>query len=306
MALDYNQVTAITEKYFLPKLADNIFDSNPLAKRAKKNFYRAVDGGEKIVMPLEYAELTASGWYSGADVLSTTDNQSVTAAELLWKQLYANVTINRREELQNSGKAQIISLVKSKMKTAEKTMMSKMGTGLWNAGSTTDAIIGLRAWLNTASTVGGISQSTNSWWQSQLDSTTTTLSIGAMQSIFNSASIDNDVPSCAFTTRTIYDLYYALLQPQQRFMDTETAKGGFKSLMFNGIPVIADSYCPASNMVFLNENYCHLFYHTAENFRMDSFIKPTNQNVRTSKIYWAGAFGINNPRLCGRLSAIAG
>jgi len=305
MALDYNQVTAITEKYFLPKLADNIFDSNPLAKRAKKNFYRSVDGGEKIIMPLEYAELTASGWYSGADVLSTTDNQSVTASELLWKQLYANVSINRREELQNSGKAQIISLVKSKMKTAEKTMMSKMGTGLWNDGTTTDAIIGLRAWLNTSSTVGGISQSTNSWWQSQLDSTTTTLSLAAMQSIFNSASIDNDIPSVAFTTRTIYDLYYALLQPQQRFMDTETAKGGFKSLMFNGIPVIADSYCPANNMVFLNETYCHLFYHSAENFRMDPFIKPTNQAVRTAKLYWAGAFGINNPRLCGRLSAIA-
>ena len=61
MSLDYNQVTAISEKYFLKKLADNIFDSNPLAKRAKKNFYRPVDGGEKIMMPLEYAELTASG-----------------------------------------------------------------------------------------------------------------------------------------------------------------------------------------------------------------------------------------------------
>ena len=304
MALNYDQVTALTEKYFLPVLADNFFDSNPLLKRAKAKFYKSVDGGERIVMPLGYAALSGAGWYSGSDVLSTTDNQTVTAAELFWKQCYANVTISRMKELKNSGKAQIISLVKSKMKTAEKTMNSKMGTGLWNAGTTTDAIIGLRAWLSTSSTVGGISQTTNSWFQSQVDSTTTVLSLAAMQSLYNSASIDNDIPTCAFTTRTIYDLYYALLQPQQRFVDSETAKGGFKSLMFNGIPIIADSYCPASHLAFLNEDYTHLFYHKDENFKMSPFVTPVNQNVRSGKIFWAGAFGINNPRMQGLMSAI--
>ena len=304
MALDYNQVSAITEKYFLPTAKDNFFDSNPLLKRAKKKFYRKIDGGESIMMPLEYAETTASGWYDGSDVLSTTDNQTVTAANLAWKQLYANITISRKEELQNSGKAQVISLVKSKMRTAEKTMQDKMGTGLWNAGSTTDAIVGLRAWINTSSTVGGISQSSYSWWAGQLDSSSTVLSMAALQSLYNSCSIDSDVPTCAFTTRSILNLYYALLQPQQRFVDSETAKGGFSSLMFNGIPVVADSHAPAANLVMLNEDYLHLFAHKDEDFRMEKFQKPVNQNIRIGKIYWAGAFGCNNNRLQGRLSAI--
>ncbi len=306
MSLDYNQVNAITEKYFLKRMADNVFDSNPLTKRAKKNFYRSFDGGEKIMMPLEYAELSASGWFSGADVLSTTDNSTITAAALDLKQMYANISINRREELQNSGKAQIISLVKSKMKTAEKTMMSKLGTGLWNAGSTTDAILGLRAWLAIDSDIAGIDQSSYSWWQSQLDSSTTVLSLAAMQTICNAATIDNEKPTVSFTTRSIYDLYHNLLTPQQRFVDSETASGGFKNLMFAGIPVIADSFCPASNLVFLNEDYLHLFYHSKENFRLDPFIKPVNQAAKTAKIFWAGAFGCNNPRLQGRLSAITG
>ncbi len=47
MALTYDQVNAITAKKFIPKLYDNIFDSNPLLQRAKKTSYQKVDGGER-------------------------------------------------------------------------------------------------------------------------------------------------------------------------------------------------------------------------------------------------------------------
>ena len=304
MAFTYDQVSAITSKYFLPTLADNIFDSNPMYKRAKGKFLKTIDGGERIIMPLGYAATSASGWYNGSDVLSTTDNQSITGAELLWKQLYGNITISRREELQNSGKSQILSLVKSKMQMTEKTLSDTMGTALFNAGSTTDAIIGLRAWVGVSNTVGGISQTSNSWWQAQVDSSTTTLSMAAMQNIYNACSVDSDMPTVAVCSRTLLNLYYSLLQPQQRFTDAETAKGGFSSLMFNGIPVIADSHCPAAHMFMLNEKYLHLFVHKDENFRMDPFIKPVNQNIRVGKIFAATAFGCNNNRLQGLLSAI--
>jgi hypothetical protein len=53
MALTYDQVTAITQKKFIPKMYDNIFDSNPLLQRAKKKgWYDKLDGGERIVVPL--------------------------------------------------------------------------------------------------------------------------------------------------------------------------------------------------------------------------------------------------------------
>jgi len=94
------------------------------------------------------------------------------------------------------------------------------------------------------------------------------------------------------------------LQPQQRFQDSETAKGGFSSLMFNGVPVIDDSHCASGDMFFLNEKYLHLWYHKDENFKMDAFQKPINQNVRVAKIYWMGALGSSNNRMHGLLDAI--
>jgi hypothetical protein len=162
----------------------------------------------------------------------------------------------------------------------------------------------LRAIVQDDQTIGGISQSTYTWWAAQEDSSTTTLSIAAMQSRFSACRIGADKPSVITSDSGNYDRYYLMLQPQQRFQDEDTAKGGFNSLMFNGVPVIDDSHCPSGYMFFLNEKYLHLYYHKDENFRFEPFQKPVNQNVKVAKIYWMGAFGTSNGRMQGALTAI--
>lgn len=304
MALSYDQISAITQKKFIPKLVDNIFDSNPLLQRGKKKFYEKVDGGTSIMQPLNYALASASGWYSGADTLSTTDNDVMTAAEYQWRQIYVSMSINRLDEIKNSGDAAILKFVKQKTQIAEKTIMDNMGTALYNAGTDAKALHGLRHIVSASNTVGGISQSTYSWWAAQADASTTTLSIAAMQSRDQACTIGNEGPTVIITTRALYNGYYGLLQPQQRFMDSETAKGGFSSLMFNGKPVIVDSHCPSAHMYFLTEPYLHLYYHPDEDFRFEPFQKPINQNVKVAKIFWAGNLGSSNNRMHGVMSAL--
>lgn len=306
MALSYDQITAITQKKFIPKLYDNIFQANPLLERAKKKgWYEKLDGGEKIVVPLNYAQNSASDWYEGADTLSTVDNETITAAEYDWKQIYGNITITRRDELKNSGDSQILKFVKSKTQIAEKTLADKLSTGMYSDGTTAKQIVGLRAIVDDASTVGGIAQGTYSWWQSQVDSSTTTLTLAAMQAIFNDASVGSDTPTFLIGDRDNYDRFYNLLTPQQRFVDSESAKAGFTSIMFNGKPFLVDAHAPSGDIFFLNEKYLHLFVHKQEDMRFDGFIKPTNQNVRVGKIFWMGAMGSSNNRMHGLLDAIA-
>ncbi len=303
MPLTYGEISAITERKYIPKLYDNIFDSNPLLQRAKKKFYEKLDGGTSILVPLNYAQITSSAWYTGAETLNTSDNEVMTAAEFSWKSCYANITITRSDELKNSGDSQILALVKNKVKVAEKTLEDKLSTGLYSSGSDAKSIVGLGSAISTSNTIGGISQSTYSWWQAKVDSSTTSVSIAAMQSRYNAASVNNDTTTVIPTTRTLYNSYYALLQPQQRFQDSDTAKGGFTSLMFNSAPVIADSYCTANSMLFLNENYIHLFVHKDEDMRFEPFAKPVNQNVKVGKVYWFGALGFSNMRLQAGLTA---
>jgi hypothetical protein len=304
MALTYDQISAITHKKFIPKLYDNVFDSDPLLQRLKKKSYMKVDGGTKFLIPLGYAQTSASDWYSGADTLSTTDNDVITSAEYEWKQLYANISISRRDELINSGDSQVLNFVKAKTQIAEKTMMDKLGDGIYSAGTNASSILGLRSLVDSANTVGGIDQANYSWWQSQEDSSTTTLTMASLQTMHTALSLNSESPTVIMATRANYNRYYALLQPQQRFQDSETAKGGFQNLMFNGIPFIAGSKVPSGHIFMLNENYLHLAVHKDEDMRFEPFAKPVNQNVKVAKIYWFGAFGTSNCRMHGKLTAI--
>lgn len=305
MALSVDQLNAVTEKFFVKKLFDNIFDSNPYARRIMKSgSYKSVSGGTKILVPLNYATTSASGWYSGADTLSTTDNDNITGAEYEWKSLYSGVTITEEDELKNSGDAQQLSLLRSKMQIAEKTLKDNVGTGLYSDGTDSKSIVGLRDIVATDQTVGGISQTDNSWWQANVDSTTNTLTMSALNAVYEDCSVDDEKPTVGLTTRSVYNFYYNLLQPQQRFMDEDTAKGGFQSLMFNGVPIISDSHCPAGDIYFVNEKHAMLFYHPQRNMKFEPFQKPINQQVKVARILWMGAFGSSNNRLHGCLNAI--
>ncbi len=305
MALTYDQISAITQKKYIPKLVDNIFDSDPLFQRAKKKgWYEKLDGGTSVIYPLAYAQTTASGWYAGADTLSTTDNDQMTGAEYNWKQIYANISISRIDELKNSGDSQIVNFVKQKTMMAEKTLIDKFGDALYNAGTDAKAVGGLRLIVSASNTVGGIAQATYSWWQSTVDSATTTLSMAKLQTMDTALTINNEGPTVYLATRANYNRYYALLQPQQRFQDSETAKGGFSSLMFNGKPFIAGSKVPANYIFALNESYLHIGAHKDEDMRFEPFQKPVNQNVKTAKVYWTGIFGSDNNRMHGVFSAV--
>lgn len=305
MPLTYNQISAITLKHYVPKLIDAVFDGDALLKRYKeKGRYQKVSGGESLMLELNYAMTTAAGWYSGSETLSTTDDEQITAAEFQWKQAYANITISRDDELKNGGDAQILDFVKAKTQIAEKTLSDYIQGGLYHAGTNAKSIVGTGLFLSTSNTVGGISQSSHSWWQAQVDSSTTTLALAPMQTVFNACTVNNKSPTVGMATRSVYNKYYALLQPQQRFVDGDTAKGGFQNLLFNGIPIIVGSKVPTGNLQFLNEENLVLKVMKDEDFRFEPFQKPTNQNVKTAKIYWMGAHGVDNCRMLGALTAI--
>lgn len=304
MALTYDQISAITQKYYIPKLVDNIFDTNPTLKFLKDKSYEKVNGGTSIIVPLNYATNSASGWFSGSETLDTSDNENITGAEYNWKQIYSNITIRRIDEIKNSGDSAILNFVKSKVQIAEKTLSDNLGTAIFNTGSDSKAIAGFRHAFANTNVVGGISQSTYSWWGTQKNTSTTTLTLSALQTQYNAATIDNDKPDYISTTRTIYNFYYNLLQPQQRFMDSKMADAGFESLLFQGAPVVADSHCPASHLFLLNSKYVSLYVHPDEDFRFSPFQKPVNQEVKIGRILWTGALGFSNLRLFGMFTGL--
>jgi len=70
--------------------------------------------------------------------------------------------------------------------------------------------------------------------QAQIDSTTTALSLAKMQERYEACKEGADAPNLITTDETEFNAFWGLLQPQQRFSDGDTAKAGFRNLMFNG------------------------------------------------------------------------
>jgi hypothetical protein len=305
MSLTFDQISAITEDKFVPKLVDNIFKSHPLLDRLKKK-EELVGGGTSLIVPLNYAQATANGFYTGTETLDTTDNEVITAAQFDWKQTYGNITLSRLDELKNMGDQQKVDFVKSKIKIVEKSMSETLGTSLYNTGGTANEIQGLRMAINADETYGGIAQASNSWWQGQEDTSSTTLTLSLLQGLMGDATEGADRPDAIYTTQDIFDIYHGLLQPQERFQDSDTAKGGFRNLMFSGIPFIVDSLCPASHLFGINEDHLKLYTHRSENFRFEKFQKPVNQNVRLAKIYWMGALASDNNSRHFKFTGITG
>ena len=152
--------------------------------------------------------------------------------------------------------------------------------------------------MSASNTYGGISQSSNSWAAAVVDSTTTALSLTALQSAYESCKVDNDKVDHIFFDEAQYSKYWSLLQPQQRFTDSATASAGFGNLLFQGAVCMADSYCPSNYIVGINMKHVSLKSSTKRKFPGEfiPFDAPINQDAKVAHIRWAGQLTCCQPR----------
>ena len=235
MAVSVSAINAITKRNFIPKLIDNVRLSNSLLfALEKRKRMTSIDGGTDIRIPVRFARFSARGWYQGAEVLSTAANEKKTALVFDWKQHFISISITGLDKLKNSGDNKVIDHVKSEMEAAEEDIKDNFGTGVYSDGTDPKEISGVRTYLSTTNTYGGIDQTGESWLQAQIDSITTTLTLAKMQEMYESASQVPERPDLITTTETLFNSYWSLLQPQQRFSSSSEADAGFKNLLFNG------------------------------------------------------------------------
>lgn len=302
--INWNNVNTFTERVQMPRVRDTIFRSNPLTMKLWKKGTK-LGGGAFITQPLAYAE-GPGGPFEGMEPLDVSEVEQFTNALYRWKHYYASITIRRDDELQNSGKSAFARLLDQKVKIANKTMKNYLAQGVYSDGSNPKAITGVQAMVTgSGTTYGNISKTTNEWWRSTIR-TETTLTIQLMRKLMGQLTEDSDTPDLIVTTQLLYDAYYSLLQPSQRFASSEMARGGFQSILFEGRPVTVDSHCPDNNMFFFNTEYMDMVSHSRENMRFEPFVKPFRQQGRTAFILWYGNLAGSNCRFQGRFNGLTG
>jgi len=319
VALNYDNLSALTKDKYIPLLVDNIFDSNILTHRMLRKS-KAAASGNKVLQPLEYGKAEAKGFFSGYDILDTSPTEVFTDAEYQWKQAYATISISGKEEMLNDGPERVVDLLEAKVKNAEKSLKDLFGSTLY--GSTDDSgdeFIGLQHIIAEDRSLGGIDSNTYTWWDAQsaasgsasyanmVDSTHADFIQRQLREMYGGCTVDNDKPSIIVTTQVVFDAYEESLTAQKRFgaSSKSLADAGFTNLLYRGTPVVVDDHCPDGLMFFLNEKYLGFRHHRKRNFAFEKFVKPVNQDAAVAKIMWLGALTCSNASRQGVITGLS-
>ena len=155
-------------------------------------------------------------------------------------------------------------------------------------------------------TVGGINRADYSWWRNQYigwDSGNETL-LQAMNRMDTETLRGNDSSDIIIAGKNMFLEYKDLLQANQRFVDAEIADAGFRTVDFQGTPVILDKACGDDDMYFINSDYLKFRYPAGWWFKT---MKPEQVPAATYKFtpcFVAGNFTCSSLQRHGLISAV--
>ena len=212
-----------------------------------------------------YAELKGGAFTRGG-TFDISYVQTDTALQVNVKYYYVNCTLFGTDSVLNRGPEAAMSYVESKMVNASGKMAKLLGTDCFLDGQGTGSSIiqldGFNAAIddgtNFASYAGitrsdiasGANVGINAYYAS-----VPTLSLAAVQTAFGAAWFGNERVDLIATTQPVWDTFWGKIQPQQRFMesDTDLAKIGFRAMLYNGASLTVDQYAPTGLMYGFEE-----------------------------------------------------
>ncbi len=316
-----SDIIATTIQSRTRQIADNVTNNNAILKRLQeKGRIKTFSGGYKILQELSFAENSNAGWYSGYDLLPVGISDVISAAEFEIKQAAVPTIISGLEQLQNSGKEQMIDLMEGRLQVAESTMANLLTSGIYSDGTGAGGkeIDGLNAMLPidpTAAPYGGIDGNTFAFWRNAVGNytaaqVTAATIVGLMNDLWANLVRGADRPDLIPCDNTFWKTYMASLQNQQRFSNTNTADAGFMTVKYMDADVVLDggiyngtgTGAPAGTAYFLNSKYLHYRPHANRNMVPLSPNRryATNQDAEVAILAWAGNLTCSGRQFHGR------
>ena len=103
-------------------------------------------------------------------------------------------------------------------------------------------------------TLYGLSKTTNPWMKA-ISASSNTISETVMQNMLDTIEMKSgSAPNIMITSFGVRREIINAFSTNKRNIDTMELAGGFKALSFNGIPIVADRFCPYGTIYFLNTN----------------------------------------------------
>lgn len=337
--ITYQTLAALALDKLSDKIADAISTSNAAFYFYKKrdNWEGVSSGGRQLRKTVLYQLQTVRplGGY-GAVNLNPVDSH--TSVYYDWVQTAVPVSFSDMEEFQTSGEESIETIVKAKYQQAKASLDDYFSKALlrgqgdndnssFNVANTSnvdgslfiDPFGKLISGAPTGSlTVGGVDQSTNTWWQNQLvDSAATTLSafLAELRTLHvhcqRGGGGEDRAPDFHITDERTFNVYEKALALTHRNPSYQKADIPFENVMFKGAPVIPDELVPDikngnknlpltdGTWYMLNSAWMGFTFDKGKSFKMGPNVRPANQLVTSALMPVRGAHWTNNRRKLG-------
>lgn len=302
-----NTVNAISQKYIVPVLGDNIFKPSPVfwaLTRDGKKF-----GAGELVFPEINQEELPGGAYYGDQLLDTSVVDSVQPANQQWKPYRQPIVIPITDVILNRGGAGNLDIIKLKYQTASGSFLQKLSRALWHTApqNTSLDVDDLDSWFGqTTNTIAGINRNltANAFWQPQgnQNNTSGSLTTTNAEIAYQAVTFGYDEPDLMIIVQNRYagfkGNFTTLIRFGQGMQDEEALQVGFRNhFLFNNAIVVPDVFCASNSAYFVNSKYSFPVFHEADYFNVDPFIKPSNQRVLVSTVYLTWNMSCISPRM---------
>jgi hypothetical protein len=281
----YNELTYVTRRAFIPKLVVQLYNSTPLMAALIANSQQASGGVSSVTVPVQGSQFVNAQWsdYSGS-FNQPSVQQGAFNAEFDLKLMIAPVPFLGMEGAVQQDAA-IIPLIEARMNDATNVMMDAMATSLYNNYTNTQQFIGLPGAIDDGTnlgTYGNINRSTYGWWKSKVYNAgnVNPTRQNILQYISGTVKYGAEMPSfgvCGFGTWTLLAQDFVgqeqyVITPGSGFdNDPNGPQAAFRALMVAGVPIYPDPYCPEGTVYFVNTNYMSLYIHEQGSFVFTGF-----------------------------------
>lgn len=259
-----DEINATTRRHIVPEMADGVFRNDPTLAMLRANNLEKYPGGMQIQHNFLYGVM-GGGPYAPGDSFPVTRSQIQTGGSWQPKHYFVPVTeFLEVVQVYNKGPEAVFRIIDVDMQAAALTMSARLAIDLYQGGQSTriQRLNGFAEILNDG---------TNNSWDAAAYSaygTVTRSSVGGalvspltaptanvagpisyklLEEGYNSLCIGPEYPDIIVTTNTGMSYIKQKFQPQWR-VETQDAKLGFNSLVFNQAKIYQSQYAPGQTV----------------------------------------------------------
>lgn len=282
---NFNELTAVTRRAFVPKLVVQIYNSSPLIASLLANNQTAQGGVSSVTVPVQGAPLVSSAFsdYSGT-FSAPTEQYGMQNAEFNLKVLITPIPYLGMEGILQLNH-DVVNRMEARMNDAGNSATDALATALFNNTTNAQSIIGLPGAVDDGTnlvTYGDINRAQNIFWKSKVYNAGSVAPTRAnvMQYITGVVKASGERPKFGVmgpgTWQNLANDFIGVeqfrLTPGTAFSDVpEGAQSGFLACSVAGVPIYQDAYCPEGVLYLLNTDYLNMYIHQDAQFNFTGF-----------------------------------